>query len=141
MLRFKIAIGCLIIALAMQMGAQDIAKSHVEGNVPEAKDFARILLRDLRGKFCHTEKCKLTYELLRKGATQTGISYPKFYVWVVTKDGSKQQSGAVRLEAIDKDHFEISGYLPAEKIRKAPEQVAAVFPAPLVKGIVERAAH
>src|SRR5690349_20912647 len=81
-----------VILLAMPLcsqGIQDIAKSHIGGNVPEPKDFDRFLLRDLRGEFCHSDKCKLTYELLRKGATQAGIGYPKFYVWVVTKDGSK----------------------------------------------------
>jgi hypothetical protein len=140
MLKFSFFLAFLLISFAMPLYSQNIAKSHIQANVPDAKDFDRILLRDLRAKFCGSEKCKLSYELLRKVATQAGIAYPKFYVWVVAKDGSKQQNGAVRLAAIDKDHFEITDYLPAERIRNAPEQVSAIFPAALMKGIIERAA-
>jgi hypothetical protein len=128
-----------IVLLAIPLCCQDVAESHIDANVPEPKDFDRFLLRDLRGKFCRTDKCKVTYELLRKGATQSGIAYPKFYAWIEVSDGPKQQRGAVRLAAINKDHFEITNYLPAERIRNAPEEVSAIFPAPLVKGIIDRA--
>lgn len=120
--------------------AQRERLSHIQSNVPDAKDFDRILVRDLRSKFCHNDECKLNFELLRKGATQTGVAYPKFYVWIQVMDGSKQQKGAVRLAAIDKDHFEVTNYLSVEQIRRVPEQVSTIFPAALVKEIVGRAA-
>ena len=58
--------------------------SHIEANVPAEADFGRFLQRDL-DKYFKTKRpnpFKLTYEFLRIGATQTGIAYPKFYLWV-----------------------------------------------------------
>lgn len=130
----------LLISAEIPLISQDAAASNIEAHVPVTKDFDRILLRDLSQKFCSESKtCALKYELLRKGATQTGITHPKFYAWLEIKDGANQLKGAVRLAAINNDHFEILDFLSAEDIRRFPQQVASTFPAPLVKGIIERA--
>ena len=126
-----------------QTGVPDaIVSSHIGANVPGALDFDRLLLRDLvdylqsRGEIFSG----LKYQMLRNGPTQTGISYPKYYVWVTLLQGEKStQDGAVRIAAIDATRFEITHYLKRADIVASPEAVAQVFPAPLVAGIIARA--
>jgi len=119
----------------------DIATSHVEGNVPPGKLFDELLTRDLNDYFCrNSNDCKVQYELLRDGPTQSGTSYPKYYLWVrFTKGGTVAGEGAVRVAAIDQKSFEVTHFLSRELISQAPSQVASIFPAALVNKIVEKA--
>ena len=120
---------------------EDIQRSHIEGHVPAAADFARLLSRDLtkhlttlRGKALRTE-----HELLRDGPTQSGVAYPKFYVWVrVFQDKSLVEEGAARVAAVERKAFEVTNYVEAKAIRADPDKLNQVFPLPVAEKIKAR---
>src|ERR1700748_1268168 len=71
-------------------GQSSVAEAPVEGNVPSRQDFDAYMKRDLASSLCEgTPDCHVEYSLLREGPTQTGIAYPKFYVWVTCSQGDK----------------------------------------------------
>src|SRR5213078_4351122 len=83
---------------------ESIAESHIRANLPDKKNFDKFLKRDLEQYFKDSlqKTVHVEYELLRKGPTQTGIAYPKFYAWVTIRDGEKViDQGAVRVAAIE----------------------------------------
>ena len=120
----------------------DIQASHIRENVPDAPAFAGLLERDLNAHFASLGVSNVTtrVELLRQGATQSGLSYPKFYLWVQVFSGRELvNAGAVRAAAVQKVRFEISDFLSAQEINEDPESVGSIFPAALVGSIRERA--
>ena len=129
---------CLCAVLACR---SQITDSHTEANVPKGTLFNEYFNRDLKGYFCVESKdCTVEYELLRDGPTQTGISYPKYYLWVrCSKKNTMDQEGAVRVAAIEQKRFDVTNFLSGDEISKSPEQVALVFPAALVDKIVQKA--
>jgi len=125
-----------------QQDISDVARSHIEGNVPSDTDFDTTLRRDLTDYFRRSTQrsVKVEYELLRKGPTQSGVAYPKFYVWVkVVVQSKPTEQGAVRVAAIEKVRFEVTDFLSKAEIVRDPSAVSRVFPAALVPSIVERA--
>ena len=95
-------VGGLVAAIGQPQG-ESIAESHIRANVPDEKDFDKFLKRDLEQYFKDALQKTVTveFELLRKGPTQTGIAYPKFYAWVTIRDGVKViDQGAVRVAAV-----------------------------------------
>ncbi len=119
-----------------------LAQGHIEANVPEGQHFDTYLQRDLDLYFAANAEQGVTveYELLRKTATQVGVAYPKFYAWVkVFKKKVLEQQGAVRIAAIEQEGFQITDYVPAEKIRSEPKSIETVFPAALCPKILELA--
>jgi hypothetical protein len=133
-----------LLALASQSPEdlmRDIQRSHIEANVPAPADFDRFLSRDLaayvstlRGKTLRTE-----YELLRDGPTQSGVSYPKFYVWVRVFDGPTQvEEGAVRVAAVERQRFDVTDYVEQKAIREKPDMLYGVFPRPVAEKIKAR---
>ncbi|HTC76809.1 MAG TPA: hypothetical protein VK684_14600 [Edaphobacter sp.] len=119
----------------------EIARSHIDANVPSPEFFDAYMKRDLSSYLCKGPgSCRIEYQLLRDGPTQTGISYPKFYVWAKCFNGDRLQTeGAARLAAIDKKEFQITNFLSRSQISDSPQQVGEIFPAPLVKNILQRA--
>ncbi len=124
---------------------QDIQRSHIDANVPDSADFEKILRRDLADYFSTARNKKgipVEYEPLRRGPTQSGVSYPKFYLWVRIAGGKNSQDrGAVRVAAIEKKRFEITDFVSEEAIRKSPDQLYSVFPAAVcetIKGKMNR---
>jgi hypothetical protein len=119
-----------------------VHQSHINANVPEGASFAEYLARDLSSHFqaeAHGP-VQVTYELLRKEPTQSGVSFPKFYVWVVVRrSGSLWQTGAAKVEAVDKRGFSVTRFVSASEIRGDPDSVVPVFPAALVADIQRRA--
>ena len=115
----------------------EISRSHIDANVPAAGDFDRFMLRDLAGYFAATFKDQpVHYELLRDGPTQSGVSYPKFYLWVTVGNGkSPQQRGAVRVAAIEKKRFEVSDFISEDAVKKDPSGIYRVFPASVCEKI------
>jgi len=113
-----------------------IQRSHIEGNVPPPEQFNAMLRRDLASYF-NTQT--LSYELLREGPTQSGVSYPKFYLWVKATRKDETVVGAVRVAAIEKIRFEVTDFLPSERIQSDPTQAQQLFPALLVPSILARA--
>jgi len=120
----------------------DLQAGHIAANVPPAPEFDAILRRDLEAFFVDQgiAASRVEFELLRKGPTQSGVSYPKFYAWVrVISMTGESQSGAVRLSAQDRVRFEVTHYVPRASIQLRPDVLDGLFPAALVPIIVERA--
>jgi hypothetical protein len=136
-----------LVSLACYGAAQDpmtsLAESHVQANAPKGKLFEQYLKRDLTRYFCKDRKeCRVEYEYLRQGATQSGVSYPSYYLWAKCFSNRKLETeGAVRVMAIDQKYFDVRNCLGAGDIAAAPEKVGNVFPAALVDKLVEKAEH
>lgn len=118
-----------------------IAESHIEANVPDAADFDEFMLRDLKAYFTKQagQTVQVKFEFLREGPMQTGVAYPKSYLWVrlIAKDKSVRE-GAVRVAAIEKKRFEVTDYMSASEIKKNPDTVYRVFPRPVGNNILEK---
>jgi len=124
-----------------QSPIDSIAESHINANVPDSGDFGSVMKRDLEAYFRKRIKmpAKVTYELLRDGPTQTGIAYPKFYVWVKIKTGEKPiDEGAVQLAAIGKKYFDVTDFLSITEIKSNPEAIYKVFPRPVCDKILAK---
>jgi hypothetical protein len=129
--------------LAANASCNPTQQSHVEQNAPDEAEFERLLLRDLAAFFepLGPPASTVSYELLRKGATQSGTAYPKYYLWVIQRsETSIVRQGAIRLAAIDRKGFSVTDFLSDEQIRANPDKVGEVFPAALVETIKTRAA-
>jgi hypothetical protein len=126
-------VAALMLSLMVLAGPADVQSSHVEKNVPAPADFKRFLRRDLAGYFAQLRKKKtvpVQYELLRDGPTQTGVSYPKYYLWVRLAGGkSPADRGAVRVSAVEKKEFAITDFLTETEIREDETRLRRVFPA------------
>jgi len=107
--------------------------------VPDSADFEKVLRRDLAAYFATARKKKdvpVEYEPLRRGPTQSGVSYPKFYLWVRVSGGkTPKDRGAVRIEAIEKKRFAVTDFVPEETIRADPNGIYQVFPAQVCETI------
>jgi hypothetical protein len=126
------------------MFRKNLQKSHAEANVPERDEFSEFIQRDLQSYFnqqLNRTDIKVNFELLRKGATQSGVALPKYYAWANVFDslGNKIESGAVRLAAVEGDHFEITDFVKKTSILEKSVQLADIFPALLVDKIILKA--
>ncbi|HEY9827228.1 MAG TPA: hypothetical protein V6D19_17460 [Stenomitos sp.] len=126
-----------------QVSKADIGVSHIEANVPEQRCFDTFLKRDLLDYFRASEiraAASVEYELLRDGPTQSGVSYPKYYLWVkVHSKNAVIAEGAVRVAAIDQKRFEVTNFLSRSSIQSNPNDVDTVFPSVLVPSLLLRA--
>src|SRR5437588_4726831 len=133
-------VGGIVVALEQPQG-ESIAESHIRANVPDEKEFAKFLKRDLEQYFKDTVTKTVTveYELLRNGPTQSGIAYPKFYTWVTVRDGKTViDQGAVRVAAVEKKHFDVTDFVSEADIKDAPMVLDLIFPKPVADKIRER---
>jgi len=116
---------------AAQMSCNPFASSHVAANVPDAKNFAEFLKRDLEAHFKKSlgREVAVSYEMLRLDATQSGVAYPKYYLWVrISGEGQLLGEGAARVAAIEKTHFEVTDFLSRTEIKKNRQIIKNVFP-------------
>jgi hypothetical protein len=89
----------------------------------------------------YEKKTYIKLEFLREGATQSGVAYPKFYLWVAVYDSilkNELGQGAIRVAAIEKKHFQITDYLTKEEIIKIPDSIYQVFPKPVCEKIIAK---
>lgn len=116
---------------------QAIANSHVEGNVPEEKDFQAFLTRDLNLYFgSPSDKSPVKgLEMLRNGPTQVGISSPKYYVWVTFLDG---RAAAVKVAAEKKQGFQILQVFFASDIRQNRSVMDGELPPPVIEAALQK---
>ena len=125
------------VCFAQPKDMAEIQRSHIEGNVPNEADFDIYLGRDLEAYFSSFgDNITLKYQLLRDGPTQSGVSYPKYYIWVQVFEGSNiVQESAARVAAIEKKRFEVFDFLSKSSLQKNPNSAAQVFPAALLAKI------
>lgn len=107
---------------------EGVAADHIEANVPSEGEFDKLLRRDIQSHLkmagIKGEIAKL--ELLRKGPTQSGVAYPKYYVWIELTPS--KISGAVRLAAIEKTRFQVSHFVRSEEIAAGKVDIRTIFP-------------
>ncbi len=116
----------------------EVQMSHIASNAPDSEAaFRRLLLRDLKFYFVEPEqKLSIDYELLRDGPSQSGVAYPKYYVWIHILDGATVvEEGAVKVSAIEGRYFEIRDYVSKADIQTQPEALSKVFPSAVVEKI------
>lgn len=116
-----IVVVCTILASAVSCltPGENLAESHSKANVPDQATFDVLLKCDLEHYFKESKKqnVEVVYELLRKGPTQSGTSFPKFYVWVVLKAGGAViEEGAVKVAAVEKKQFAVHDYVSKSDI-------------------------
>jgi hypothetical protein len=132
----------LVAQTDVERGLQDLQRSHIEANVPAPSDFDHLLARDLGAYFTAARKQKsvpVQFELLRAGPTQSGVSYPKYYVWVRVAGGvTADDRGAVRVEAVDRTRFEVTDFISERAIQTDARRIHSVFPAPVCDRIEEK---
>lgn len=118
---------------------QEIHQSHISANVPATfEEFSTILERDLVQYFSTSLSTEVTvkFELLRKGPTQTGVAYPKFYAWVKVLRSEKEiESGAVRVASIEKTHVKVTDFVSKSEIIQNPKYIETIFPLLLCENI------
>ncbi len=137
----------ILFALSGSAAAQsflfDPQEDHIAANVPTREHFASYLERDLLAHFrseFSPEVKSVTWELLREGATQSGVAYPKFYLWVrVTSKGGPLVEGAVRVAAVDRKGFDVTHFIPSKDVLADPQAVSSTFPSALIPAIKSRA--
>lgn len=119
-----------------------VAESHTAANVPSTNDFRPLLIRDLTAclKPTYGDKLTVDYELLRDGPTQSGVAYPKFYLWLRATNAEKTViEGAVRVAAVDKKRFDVTDFVPRPEIVSHPDSVTRIFPMALIEKIHTKA--
>jgi hypothetical protein len=110
---------------------QSISQSHIDANVPAEADFAVFLKRDLEAYFSTTYGTPVTvnYQLLRSAPTQSGLSFPAFYAWVkVLNAGKELDQGAVEVDALSREYFEVTYYASERDIFQDPDDLDQHFP-------------
>jgi hypothetical protein len=109
----------------------DIAKSHIDANVPDKVDFDNFLQRDIDQYFQKLFSALIItkHYFLRDGPTQTGISYPKYYLWVEIYSNTENiELGAIRIAAINKKYFEITNFVTKKEMIKNEVNIRMIFP-------------
>jgi hypothetical protein len=128
---------------AAQTSFADIQQSHVTANVPPPEAFDPLLRCDLLAFFKHSTVPTATgveYQLLRETSTQSGVAYPKYYLWVkILASSVVVQEGAARVAAIERKRFEITDFLAKSDVKAVPGTVGNVFPAALVRTVLSLA--
>jgi hypothetical protein len=117
---------------------------NIEANIPPESSFDSILKRDLTSYFqpnFKNAKLLISHQLLRLVPTQSGVAYPKYYIWVKvkTETGSTLQEGAIRIAAIEQVRFEVTDFISLKEIQASSEQLNTIFPSLLIPNIRELA--
>ena len=143
-MKSHLLVAAFFVFASVPVAAQfELPRSHTEANVPPPESFDGFLKRDLLAYFKASGTpgaTIVTYKPLRNGPTQSGVSYPKYYLWVKVLTGSKlSQEGAVRVAAIERTHFDVTNFMSKTQIQSVPAQVGNVFPAALVPRVLSLA--
>lgn len=143
MIRTLLAFVVLATAAVPALAQSPIQASHIEANVPAPEAFEPLLRRDLVAFFKTSvapSVSRVEFKLLRSAPTQTGVAYPKYYLWVTAYDDSRLiVRGAARIEAIERQRFEVLQFLTQAQVQSAPAEVSNIFPAALVRTVLSLA--
>ncbi|UTM21763.1 hypothetical protein [Dyadobacter chenhuakuii] len=109
---------------------QDVQKSYLEANIPDQLQFDSLLKRDLEKYFSTKSKqVVVKWEFLREGPTQSGVAYPKYYLWTkIYTDDKMLKEGAVRVAAIEKARFDITDFVSIKEINNHRKDIYMIFP-------------
>ncbi|KQM61472.1 MULTISPECIES: hypothetical protein [unclassified Sphingomonas] len=125
-----------------QRTMQDVRSGHIAANLPSDAEFMVLLRRDVKAYLGTNQLLakRVAIELLRRGPTQSGVSYPKYYAWVRAEDDTGNRvEGAMRIVAIEGTRFEVSDFTPAAMVRSDPASLASIYPALLIPAIRQHA--
>jgi hypothetical protein len=127
---------------AEQKVFQEIQESYIDANAPAKNQFDSLLSRDLKEYFTPTYgQVNIKWELLRKGATQSGVAYPKYYLWTkVYNADSLVSEGAVRVAGMEKKSFDVTDYVTITEIKNKSVDIYTIFPGQVcekIKSIVQ----
>ncbi|HET8646200.1 MAG TPA: hypothetical protein VFO85_11970 [Vicinamibacteria bacterium] len=126
--------GMVVLLLAQapdQTALEEMRRSRIEANVPPPQEMAPLLRRDLEAYFkaLLSKPVRVEHQFLREGPTQSGVEYPRFYLWVsVSAAGAVITEGAVGVLAIERRRFEVTAFVSDKKIRANPSSIYRVFP-------------
>jgi hypothetical protein len=129
-------------AAEMERMMAEVQASHIAGNVPPDASFMTLLQRDVRAYLVANRLPSESVEIepLRRVATQSGVSYPKYFVWIRAVDGDGRRiAGAMRVAAIDRIGFDVTDFTSAASIRSDPTSLASSYPALLIPAIRQHA--
>ena len=119
-----------------------LRQGHIDANVPDQKDFDRILNRDITKYVTDKADKDITVkvELLRDGPSQSGVALPKYYIWIEKRNskGVLMEEAAARIAAIDRDHFDVIQYYDRKRLETETDLVSKVFPADVYAKIVAK---
>lgn len=79
------------------------------------------------------------FEFLRQGPTVTGISFPKYYLWVEGVRGGRDFAGAIRV-ADQNGSLVVTHFMGPTEVQGYPHRVRDVFPSVLI-GRIEQLAE
>ena len=138
-----IALFLFISGAAWAQSLADVQQSHIEANVPPSEDFDGLLQRDLLAYFRSSgapTATRVEYQLLRSGPTQSGVAFPKYYLWARVSSGpTLLVEGAVRVAAMERKRFEVKNFMSKDAVRAAPSDVGTIFPAALAPAVLSLA--
>jgi hypothetical protein len=126
----------------MQRTIANLQANHIDANAPPDASFTVLLQRDVQGYLVANGLPSQGVEIepLRKGATQSGASYPKYYIWIRAADKAGHHiAGAMRVAAIDRVRFDVTDFTPTATIRSNPASLASIYPALLIPAIRQHA--
>lgn len=108
----------------------NIHKSYLDANIPDQSKFDSLLARDLVGHFSEiSELAEVHWVFLREGPTQSGTSYPKFYLWVKIYENNKLlKEEAARVQAMEKTRFSITDFVDFDDIKNRSKDIYSIFP-------------
>ncbi len=127
-----ILVALITLILLFMIGGVQNTVSFKDGNanetrLPNEAAFKKELKHFFDEKYGYPTEIEL--EILRKHPTQTGVSLPKFYLWVAVLNNKQVlEQGAVRLAQYDSASFDITHYVKLEDIRDNLENFGRVFP-------------
>lgn len=109
-----------------------LRNDHISAHVPPTVDFDSILQRDLTAAFSRRfqQPVRVRCTLLQPHAVQTGMGFPHFYSWIVVFAANDEPlaEGAVRLTAMDRVQFAVSGFLSKAEIISDVRVLDGSFP-------------
>lgn len=135
----------VLLLVAAAAGAAACGSAQEADGAPEGRAPARldsILRRDLGEYFAKREGApvRVEFSYLRRGPTITGLSYPKYYLWVTARDSARSAvlaEGAARVAEID-GTAEVTHFFPRAAIEREPASLDSVFPARVIPEIRKR---
>jgi hypothetical protein len=119
-----------------------LSLAHIEANAPDDAHFDELLTRSLE-TYCQGmaggKPVMVRYAFLRDGPTQSGLGFPKYYLWVEVFDGPRRiVQGAARVAGINQQSFEITDFFSEDTIRNLPASLYRTFPKAVADAAMER---